>query len=72
MYRKRFKTTIPRSNEILDYIKLAPGYVREALEVYDKWNGQETLPMKIRELMMVLQIEVERRYKGHYPPSTLD
>ena len=70
MYHRsnRINRIIDHSDEMLEYIMLAPGYVREALEVYEKWNGQETLPMKVRELMMVLQIEVERRYKNHKVP----
>lgn len=52
----------------LEYIWLAPGFVREVLGVYDAWQGKETVPTKVKELMMVLQIEVSRRYKPD-PPS---
>jgi hypothetical protein len=50
----------PERNE---YVELAPGFVREVLEVYDRWDGKDPVPSKVQELMMVLQIEVERRYK---------
>ncbi len=48
---------------MFDYIRLAPGFVREVLDVYESWNGKDRVPMKIQELMMVLRIEVSRRYK---------
>ena len=44
----------------LEYIELAPGFVREVVDVYDAWEGRESVPMKIQELMMVLRIEVSR------------
>jgi hypothetical protein len=47
----------------LDYIELAPGFVREVLEIYEQWDGKETLPWKMKELIMVLQIEVNRLYR---------
>jgi hypothetical protein len=47
----------------LEYIWLAPGFVREVVDIYYEWEGREAVPMKIKELMMVLQIEVDRRYK---------
>jgi hypothetical protein len=47
----------------LEYIELAPGFVREVVDVYDKWEGKENVPMKAQELMMVLEIEVSRLYK---------
>ncbi len=40
----------------LEYIRLAPGFVREVLDVYETWEGREATPMKVKELMMVLQI----------------
>jgi hypothetical protein len=46
----------------LEYIGLAPGFVREVVEVYDAWKGKDSVPMKVQELMMVLRIEVSRRY----------
>ena len=48
----------------LEYIELAPGFVREVVDVYDAWEGRESVPMKIHELMMVLRIEVSRLYKS--------
>jgi hypothetical protein len=46
----------------LEYIWLAPGFAKEVLEVYENWEGKESVPMKIKELMMVLRIEVDKRY----------
>jgi len=46
----------------LEYIELAPGFVREVVDVYDAWEGRESVPMKIQELMMVLRIEVTKLY----------
>ena len=48
--------------EQYQYIQLAPGYVKEILKVYDNWDGKEHVPSKLRDLMMVLRIEVSRRY----------
>jgi hypothetical protein len=53
----------------LEYIWLAPGFVREVVGVYYEWEGREAVPMKIKELMMVLQMEVDRRYKPFVPPQ---
>jgi len=36
---------------------LAPGFVREVLEVYETLEGKEAVPMKIKELMMVLIVQ---------------
>jgi hypothetical protein len=47
----------------LEYIELAPGFVREVVDIYEAWEGKEAAPMKVKELMMVLQIEVSRLYK---------
>jgi len=47
----------------LEYIELAPGFVREVVDVYDAWEGRESVPMKIQELT-VLRIEVSRLYKS--------
>lgn len=41
-----------------DYITLAPGFVEELLEVYEKWGGRDTLPIKLKELMGVLEVEL--------------
>ena len=46
----------------LEYIWLAPGFAKEVLEVYQGREGKESVPMKVKELMMVLQIEVSKRY----------
>ena len=46
----------------LEYIGLAPGFAKEVLEIYDSWDGKESVPMKLKELMMVLRIEVSKRY----------
>jgi hypothetical protein len=46
----------------LNYVRLAPGFVREVLEIYESWEGKDTVPMKIRELMMVIEIEVNKLY----------
>ena len=50
----------------LEYIELAPGFVREALEVYEAWEGKESAPWKVKELMLIFRIEVGKRYKGEY------
>lgn len=46
------------------YIGLAPGFVREVVEAYDNWTGNEQVPMKVKELIMVLRIELSRRYES--------
>ncbi len=46
----------------LDYVQLAPGFAREVLEIYENWEGKESIPMKVRELMMVIGIEVNKLY----------
>jgi hypothetical protein len=46
----------------LDYIRLAPGFAREVLEIYENWEGKESVPMKVKELMMVIEIEVTKLY----------
>jgi hypothetical protein len=53
----------------LEYVLLAPGFVREAIAIYDSWEGKATIPMKIQELMMLLQIEVNKRYNPRAPPE---
>jgi hypothetical protein len=52
----------------LDYICLGPGFAREVLESYETWDGKETLPWKMKELMMVIEMEVSRLYKTKPPP----
>src|SRR5258708_47677 len=46
----------------LDYVRLAPGFAREVLEIYENWEGRDSVPMKVRELMMVIEIEVNKLY----------
>lgn len=46
----------------LDYVRLAPGFAREVLEIYENWEGKDTVPVKVRELMMVIEIEVNKLY----------
>ncbi len=46
----------------LDYVRLAPGFAREVLEIYESWEGKESAPIKVRELMMVIEIEVNKLY----------
>jgi len=52
----------------LEYIGLALGFAREVVDLYYNWEGREGVPMKIKELMMVLQIEVDRRYNPYVLP----
>jgi hypothetical protein len=33
------------------------------LDVYESWNGKDDVPLKVQELMMVLQIETSHLYK---------
>jgi hypothetical protein len=55
----------------LEYIGLAPGFAREVLAIYEAWEGKEALPWKVKELMLVLQIEVNRRYNPNsYPQAS--
>jgi len=53
----------------LEYIGLAPGFVKEVLDVYEAWEGKESVPMKVKELMLIFRIEVARRYNPHVPPE---
>ena len=53
---------------VLKYIGLAPGFAREVLEVYDTWEGKETVPWKLKELMLIFRIEVRKRYNPYVPP----
>jgi hypothetical protein len=56
---------------VLEYVGLAPGLAREVLEIYEAWEGKEALPWKVKELMLVLQIEVNRRYNPNsYPQAS--
>ena len=53
----------------LDYIGLAPGFVREVFDVYETWEGKESVPMKVKELMLIFRIEVRKRYNPYVPPE---
>jgi hypothetical protein len=56
---------------VLEYIGLAPGFAKEVLEIYEAWEGKEDVPWKVKELMLVLQIEVNRRYNPNsYPQAS--
>jgi hypothetical protein len=46
----------------MDCVRLAPGFAREVLEIYENWEDKDTVPMKVRELMMVIEIEVNKLY----------
>jgi hypothetical protein len=46
--------------ERYDYIRLAPSRVKKALEAYDQWIGKSQVPPRVKELMLVLCVEVER------------
>ena len=46
----------------LDYVRLAPGFAKEVLEIYENWEDKDTIPVKLRELMMVIEIEVTKLY----------
>ena len=65
----------------LDYVRLAPGFAREVLEIYENWEGKDSAPMKVKELMMVIEIEVnklydpggwDRKYEMPKPPRLKD
>ena len=56
----------------LEYIELAPRFVREVVDAYEAWEGEGVVPMKIQELMMVLNIEVSRLYKRDARPQESD
>ena len=43
-----------------EYIQLEPSRVKEVLEVYDRWTGKQQVPPMVKELMLVLSIEIER------------
>jgi len=47
----------------LDYIELAPGFVREVVEVWDAWEARKSTPLKLQQLMLNLRIDVHRLYK---------
>jgi len=41
-----------------DYIRITTWFVRQVLDAYENWNEKDNVPMKIQELIMVLQNEV--------------
>jgi hypothetical protein len=43
--------------------------VREVLKVYEAWDGKESVPMKLKELMLIFRIEVRKRYNPYVPPG---
>lgn len=45
-----------------EYICLAPGFVRDAIEAFNAWEDRDKVPRRVHDLMMVLRIEVSRRY----------
>ncbi len=47
----------------LNEIGLAPGFVREVVAAWEAWEGKETAPMKLQQLMLNLRIDVHRLYK---------
>jgi len=47
----------------LNEIGLAPGFVREVVAAREAWEGKETAPMKLQQLMLNLRIDVHRLYK---------
>ena len=55
----------------IEEIGLAPGFVREVVAVWEAWEGKENAPMKLRQLMLNLRIEVNRRYNPNsYPQAS--
>lgn len=61
MRRGRINTHNPvPPHEQSDYIRLAPSRVKEALEAYDQWTDKSQVPPRVKELMLVLCVEVER------------
>ncbi len=53
----------------LKYVGLAPGFAKEVLEFYEGWEGKDDVPWKFKELMLVLRIEVAKRYKPYVRPQ---
>lgn len=50
----------PLPDRWMDYILLAPHRVREALEAYDNWTVKRDVPRLVKELMLVLCVELEQ------------
>jgi hypothetical protein len=54
----------------LEYILLARGFVREVLDACEAWKDKDAMPLKMQELMMVLQIEADtQRHKNTFPAT---
>ena len=51
------------ATEMDDYIRITTWFVRQVLDAYENWNGKDNAPLKIQELIMVLQIEASHRNK---------
>jgi hypothetical protein len=47
----------------LEYIWLARHFVKEVLDACDDWEGNDAIPMKLQELMMVLRLELAQQSK---------
>ncbi len=47
----------------IEEIELAPGFVREVVEVWEAWEGRVAAPLKLQQLMLNLRIDVHRLYK---------
>lgn len=52
-----------------DYVCLAPGFAREVLDSYEAWEEKDRVPVRVRELMMVLRAEVSRLYGPPWEPE---
>jgi len=55
-----------------DYIRITTWFVRQVLDAYENWNGKDTVPMKIQELIMILQNEATQRHKQHLNRTSLE
>jgi len=42
----------------LRYIMLGPELVREVLDACEDWEGNDAIPKKLQELLMVLRLEL--------------
>ena len=53
---------------VLDDIGLAPGFAREVVEAWDKWEGRTSAPLRLQQLMLNLRIDVNKLYRiGVWP-----
>ena len=46
-----------------EYIWLAPHFVKEVLDACDGWEGNDAIPKKLQELIMVLRLELAQQHK---------